>query len=104
MLLGAVNTTTVSSNYFLLVCNIRNPFIKDSTFCREQLAFREFARKLGSGTQNVAKNAKMFPKTIVKALWKEHESGFHTNLGVDLKECRCRDVANVEIWDLISTK
>lgn len=86
-------------------CKIRNNFIRDLIFSRdEQKAFRKFAKSLEMVPKSLAKNGGYEGRLIIDTLNKRYEAYSETNLGVDLKNGICKDVSDINIWDLLSTK
>lgn len=70
----------------------------------EQLAFRKFAKSLEMVPKSLAKNGGYEGHLIVDTLNKRYEAHSETNLGVDLKNGTCKDVSDINIWDLLNTK
>ncbi|XP_059647312.1 T-complex protein 1 subunit theta [Cornus florida] len=69
----------------------------------DQYAIGKFAESFEMVPKTLAENAGLNAMEIISSLYAEHASG-NTKVGIDLEQGVCKDVSNMNIWDLHVTK
>ncbi|KAK8919220.1 T-complex protein 1 subunit alpha [Platanthera zijinensis] len=69
----------------------------------DQYAIAKFAESFEMVPKILADNAGLNAMEIISSLYAEHASG-NTKVGIDIEEGVCKDVSNLNIWDLYVTK
>ncbi|XP_054803227.1 T-complex protein 1 subunit theta [Prosopis cineraria] len=69
----------------------------------DQYAIAKFAESFEMIPTTLAENAGLNAMEIISSLYAEHASG-NTKVGIDLEEGACKDVSNLNVWDLYVTK
>ncbi|KAK8918781.1 T-complex protein 1 subunit alpha [Platanthera zijinensis] len=69
----------------------------------DQYAIAKFAESFEMVPKILADNAGLNAMEIISSLYAEHAAG-NTKVGIDIEEGVCKDVSNLNIWDLYVTK
>lgn len=69
----------------------------------DQYAIAKFAESFEMVPKTLAENAGLNAMEIISSLYAEHAAG-NPKVGIDLEEGACKDVSNMNVWDLHVTK
>lgn len=77
--------------------------INNWIFRLDQYAIAKFAESFEMIPKIIAENAGLNAMEIISSLYAEHASG-KSKVGIDLEQGSCKDISEMNIWDLYVTK